>query len=461
MKTFDIEPRVNGAIHVGGTKREAVVLAGRMAERGNAENLYFDGSDNFVVFEVGKRGSGKSYGMGSLLEGFATAETSRISNHKERRAVLLLDPLDIHWTALLPLSAEGPDSLKRQHDVLRKWGTLDVEPITVRVFVPAGYGWDVDRPEFREYQIPVRSLTAGDWALLIKADLVTETRGRLIDEAYRKTTELGWGGRDGVPRRDPIADYAIADLIDCIEQDPEIAGFYASETCRSVVQPLRALARMPLFASREGTAMTELAQVGVLSILCLARLPEDLRTVVTTVLVRKLRSDRMYASQVRRRLALAPDDDVTRQRLTEELSHHVPRTILAIDEAQVLMPARSSSTARQALDSYVLEGRNYGLSLWLATQRPKGAISDAAASQIDTFIIHRLSVAEDIGAVCGLLQNAEPDRIRLNNRDIDLAELVRSLDVGQAIFSSSNSTGARFVVANVRPRMVAHGGEAF
>jgi hypothetical protein len=432
-----------------------------MAERGTGDNVYFDGSDNFVVFEVGKRGSGKSYGMGSLLESFATSETSAIGAHKERRAVLLLDPLDIHWTALLPLSADGPESLKKQHEILRKWGDLSVEPINVRVFVPAGYGWDVDRPEFREYQVPVRSLTAGDWALLIKADLVTDTRGRLIDEAYRKVTELGWGGRDGVPRHEPIAEYGISDLIDCIDNDPEVSAFYATETCRSVVQPLRALARMPLFASREGTQMTELAQLGVLSILCLARLPEDLRTVVTTVLVRKLRADRMYASQIRRRLALAPDDEATRQRLSDELSRHVPRTILAIDEAQVLMPARSSSTARQALDSYVLEGRNYGLSLWLATQRPKGAISDAAASQIDTFIVHRLSVADDISAVCGLLQNAQPDRIRLHNRDINLAELVRSLDVGQAIFSSANSTGARFVVANVRPRMVAHGGEAF
>ena len=461
MKTFDIEPRVNGDLYFGGTKRDAVVLAGRMAEKGNSENVYFDGSDNFVVFEVGKRGSGKSYGMGSLLEGFATAEASRISKHREHRAVILLDPLDIHWTALLPLSSDGPEGLKKQHDVVRKWGDLEIEPVNVRVFVPAGYGWEVDRPEFREYQVPVKSLTAGDWGLLIKADLVTEPRGRLIDEAYRKVTELGWGGRDGIPRHEPNVDYGIPDLIDCIEQDPEIAGFYAVETCRSVVQPLRSLGRMPLFASREGTPMIELAQVGLLSILSLARLPEDLRTVVTTVLVRKLRADRMFASQIKRRLALAREDEALRNQLNIELGRHVPRTILAIDEAQILMPSRGSSTARQALDSYVLEGRNYGLSLWLATQRPKGAISDAAASQIDTFIIHRLSVAEDISAVCGLLQNAQPDRIRLNNRDIDLSDLIRSLDVGQAIFSSSTSTGSRFVVANVRPRMVAHGGEAF
>src|ERR1700674_4640368 len=136
MKTFDIEPRVSGAVYLGGTKRDAVILAGRMAEKGNADDLFFDGSDNFVVFEVGKRGSGKSYGMGSLLEGFATAAASKISQHRERRAVILLDPLDIHWTALLPLRSEGPEHLKTQHEIVRKWGKLDVEPIEVRAFIP-------------------------------------------------------------------------------------------------------------------------------------------------------------------------------------------------------------------------------------------------------------------------------------------------------------------------------------
>src|SRR5690242_15922949 len=121
VKTFDIEPRVPGKVHLGSEKRESVILAGRMAEKGTTEPIYFDGSDNFVVFEVGKRGSGKSYGMGSLLEGFATSATSKIASHVERRAVILLDPLDIHWTALLPLRDGGPAELRRQHAILAKW----------------------------------------------------------------------------------------------------------------------------------------------------------------------------------------------------------------------------------------------------------------------------------------------------------------------------------------------------
>jgi hypothetical protein len=460
MKRYDVEPKISGTVHLGSDKRESVILAGRLAERGNAEPVFFDGSDNFVVFEVGKRGSGKSYGMGSMLESFATQEGSKISTHAERRAILLLDPLDIHWTALLPLTAEGPEAMRRQHAVYDKWKGLAVEPVDVRVFVPAGHRWDGDPSEFVDFEMPVASLNAGDWALLLKTDLVTDTRGRLVDEAYRKVTELGWVDEDGQSRAaTPV--YGIDDLIECIEKDGDIAAFYASETRRSVVQPLRSLARMPLFASATGTPLVELARLGSLSILCLARLSDDLRTVLTTVLVRKLKADRMIASQLRRRLALKQDDPATRERLQAEVGKHVPRTILAIDEAQILMPARSGSTARQALDSFVLEGRNFGLSLWLATQRPKGAVSDAAASQIDTFIVHRLSVAEDIQAVCGLLQNARPTTVRLAGRTLDLPDLIRSLGVGQAIFSSAVSDAPRFVVADVRPRNVAHGGEAF
>ena len=163
MKTFDVEPRVAGTVHLGGTKRQSVILAGRMAEKGNTDQIFFDASDNFVVFEVGKRGSGKSYGMGSLLEGFATSAASQIGKHQERRAVVMLDPLDIHWPALTPLRPDGPDGVRKQYQILTNWGGLEVEPINVRVFVPAGHTWPIDPPEFREFRLPVSFLHAGDW----------------------------------------------------------------------------------------------------------------------------------------------------------------------------------------------------------------------------------------------------------------------------------------------------------
>ena len=207
--------------------------------------------------------------------------------------------------------------------------------------------------------------------------------------------------------------------------------------------------------------MTDLVQQGKLSILSMARLSENLRTVLTAVLVRKLYEDRSVASQINRRLQLQTISEAERTRLKEELRKHVPRTVLAIDEAQILMPARGGDLARSALNSYVLQGRAFGLSLWLATQRPKGAISDAAVSQIDTFIVHRLSIADDIVEVTRSLQNAHPEKVRLQGREISLPELIRSLDIGQAVISSATSDIPRFVIVSLRPRMVAHGGEAF
>src|SRR5262249_58371525 len=135
------------------------------------------------------------------------------------------------------------------YEVVARWEGLGLEPINVRVFLPAGHRWDIDPPAFQEFQLPVGFLDAGDWGLLLNADLITEPRGRLIDEAYRKVTETGWAWDDPSSPRAAKPDYTITDLVDCIEHDPDIASFYAAETVRSVIQPLRSMGRMPLFAS--------------------------------------------------------------------------------------------------------------------------------------------------------------------------------------------------------------------
>lgn len=459
LPVFDVEPRINGEVRIGSDRGDNLIYAGRIAEKNNSSKLVFDGSENFIVMEVGKRGSGKSYGMASMLEGFAVRADSRIATHRNTRGVLLLDPLDIHWTAIEPLRAEGPEGLVKQYALLKKWQDLEVEPIDVRVFVPAGFQQATDPAVFRSYELPVSALDAAAWAFLLNCDLINEPRGQLVDELYRKVTSLGWRKRGAtIP---PKRDYTIDDLVECAEADEEIQRLYQSGTIRSVVQPLRSYARMPLFGSTVGTALTTLIGAGVLSILCLGRLPAALRTVLTTVIVRKLRHDRMQASQIQRRLSLTYNDAGTRAGLQAELSNHLPRTILAIDEAQILMPAKGASAARRELDAYVLEGRNYGLSLWMATQRPKGAVSGAATSQIDCFIVHRLSIREDIDAVCGMLQNAQPEKVKFNGRVIDLSQMIRALGTGQAIFSSAVNSAPRLVVGTIRPRMVAHGGESF
>jgi len=428
------------------------VLIGRVRDSGrNSSPVNFDADNNFVVLEVGKRGSGKSFGMGAALEAFATAEaTSTLATHgPERRGVLLLDPLDIHWTAIYPLQDGVSSHMREQFKLLSRWQDVKVEPIRVSVYMPAGREKPEDPAAFRPFQLPVTDLTPEDWGLLYGANLVSEPAGMLLWELYEKVTRLGYDVGDD--HRPPQDAYCLADLICCL-RDTDIQANYSPQTLRAVGQRLRTWSGDPLFQSGTGTPVTELVKAGELSILCLNRLSEDMRSVVTGVIVRKIKAARTRSSMRERRQAF---DAATGPNPTPG----IPRTILAIDEAQMILPAAGGGPARAAIDSYVLEGRNFGLSIWLATQIPRGAISPKAIKQLDSLIVHRLSNTDDINAVKDLVQSGLPQKIKVNDREVDLGELIRSLEVGTALVSSDSVE--RAFVMDVRPRVVAHGGKAF
>jgi DNA helicase HerA-like ATPase len=172
------------------------------------------------------------------------------------------------------------------------------------------------------------------------------------------------------------------------------------------------------------------------------------------------------ASQIRQRLDVERTNGDERRRLTDALKRRIPKTVLAIDEAQELL-GDEGGEARQALEDFCLLGRNYGLSLILATQRPTtGAISPKVRSQVDTCFVHRLLTQDDIENTYKNLLSAYPREVRVGDRSLQYPDLVRSLEIGQAVVTSSAMTSqngqpapSRLVVLNVRPRVTVHGGE--
>jgi len=449
---IDCEPKLHQNVAVGGNAT-CNILLGRTVDSGRKRNVYFDADHNFVVLEVGKRGSGKSFGLGAALEAFATDRDScTIATHgTPRRAVLLLDPLDIHWTAIYPLRESGSAHIKEQYKLLKSWPDMEVESLRVKVFVPAGREIPEDPKEFRSYYLPISFLWPEDFVVLYGANLHNDPPGMLITELYDKVTRIGYShaSRTILPK----GEFGLADFINCTD-DPEIQNNYSSQTIRAVRQRLIAWQRDPLFQKTTGTPVTELVTPGELSILCLNRLSEDVRSVLAGVIVRRIKAERSRTSQIERRQAFDP--------VPPQISHDpMPRTILAIDEAQMILPASGGGLARQAIESFILEGRNFGLSIWMATQRPKGAISERAISQLDTLIAHRVSNSEDINAVSNLLQAAVPGKIKINDQDADVPSLLRSLDVGMALVSSDGGNAQRTFVMEMRPRVAAHGGKAF
>jgi len=144
-----------------------------------------------------------------------------------------------------------------------------------------------------------------------------------------------------------------------------------------------------------------------------------------------------------------------RMQSKKKLSMSVPKTWIALDEAQNILPSDKKPTAGEMLIRYVREGRNYGLSFMVATQQPT-ALDNRLLAQVDTLIAHKLTVQGDIDYVRRNLKSNMPQEITYANRTLEFEELLRSLDVGQALVS--NTETERTIIIDVRPRISVHGG---
>ena len=111
--------------------------------------------------------------------------------------------------------------------------------------------------------------------------------------------------------------------------------------------------------------------------------------------------------------------------LEAELQRHIPRTVLALDEAQILMPARGSQLGAAGpgfLRAGGTELRPFIMACYAATQG-----CDLRCSSESDRHLHRSSaerVADDIQAVCGLLQNARPKIVRYGGLVVNLNCLI-------------------------------------
>jgi hypothetical protein len=453
MQTFTVKPEIQKDVTVGTEGNADRVFIGKLAEAGGNRRIWFNATKEFVVLIIGKRGSGKSYALGSLLEGFATESAeSAIGMMSTRRAVLLLDPMGNFWTTAVRVKADGTPKVRQQYEELRRWN-LEPPNLNVNVWMPAGFGQPTDHPGIQQFHVRPGDLDAQDWADVLGLNLMRDPQGLLLAEAFDQLVQT----------RGDEADYDVADLVS--EVDTVLAtGAYAADTARALKRSLGRFARLPVFR-RDGTKLTDLLRPGHLSILMLpVRVGHDLRRVVTRMLIRRVLREREIASQIRQRLQIEVLPDSERAFLERELERRIPRTVFALDEAQELL-GEGAGDARVALEDFCLLGRNYGLSLVLATQRPTAsALSPKVRSQVDTCMIHRLLTQEDIEIVRKNLLAPEPFEIKRTLKTLGIDDVLRRLDTGQALVTSSHvDTGSddnvRSFIMYVRPRVTVHGGE--
>ncbi|MAF37228.1 hypothetical protein CL622_09010, partial [archaeon] len=140
-----------------------------------SNEVYLDVARPHVVLLSGKRGSGKSYSLGTIFEGVLTLPQPV----RENIAMLVVDTMGLYWTSKYPNV--------RQEKLLEEWG-LKPKSASVVVFVPKKYytkqrkeGIVSDKP----FSIRPSALNASDWCAIFECKL-TDPLGILLERTLAK-----------------------------------------------------------------------------------------------------------------------------------------------------------------------------------------------------------------------------------------------------------------------------------
>jgi hypothetical protein len=430
------------------------VYLGRLAEAGPLTDVRFDTGMAHVIGLFGKRGSGKSYTLGTLLEGLCTRETSTtISANPRTNAVLLFDTLGIfQWVNIALSEQSGKETIKQQFAIRRGWA-IQSEPLDVAIWIPKGTASESTPSSHKEFTIRSSDFAAEDWGYLLGLNIYQDRMGQLLNDAFIKVTAEGW--HDGSNFHKGTDSYSLPALITCLDSDRDLTTTYATETRRALRQQLSTYERNPIFAD-DGTSLQELLQPGCMSVIVMNKMSDELRLIVVAAFLRRLIASRIRASETEKHLMLLDGLSATQQaKLNATLKEAVPPTWVAIDEAQNILPSERATSATDVIVKYVREGRNYGLSFVVATQQPT-SIDPRILAQVDTLIAHKLTVQGDIDYVKRNMKSNMPDEVKYANVVLSLDEILRGLDIGQALISNTETD--RAFLLDVRPRVSVHGG---
>jgi energy-coupling factor transporter ATP-binding protein EcfA2 len=458
MKKFTTRPRAFATspaeFGMHGRSARHWVWLGRLAEAGPLTDVRFDTHHAHVVGLFGKRGSGKSYTLGTLLEGLCTKEhKTSIADNSRTVATLLFDTLGIfQWIDIALDEKSQKETVQHQFAARRGWD-LKSEPLDVAIWIPRGTREPNTPASHGEFTINCSDFAPEDWGYLLGLDIFQDRMGQLLNDAYVKVTAEGW--HEGDQFHKPTAAYSLSALIKCVESDKELLATYAPETRRALRQQLCTFQRNPVFADN-GTPLSELLKPGRMSVIVMNKMSDELRLVVVAAFLRRLIASRVRASEAEKTLKLVDNLGAKdAESLKQSLQQAIPQTWVAIDEAQNILPSERATAATDVIVKYVREGRNYGLSFVIATQQPT-SVDQRILAQVDTLITHKLTVQSDIDYIRRNLKSNLPEEVKFANAVLGLDELLRSLDIGQALISNTETD--RAFMLDIRPRVSVHGG---
>lgn len=375
----------------------------------SGEFTYLDSSRSRAVLVCGKRGSGKSYTMGVIVEELLDSGNT---------LVVVIDPMGIYY----PMAQPNQD----QERLLWEWG-LSAKGVSTLVLVPGlpevlyGGREVLDEMEtrgvrFKQFHINPADLSPDAWCELFDLS-ISDVMGIAL---FRAVQHL---------RRRRKEQFFIPDIIDEIEGD----GLVQDRTRQALLNRLEMAQDWDIFSSRyqELWEIFDSRSVNIVDLSTLDPGPRGRRNLVVDVLARDM---------FRRRT-------IARRKEELGLVGELPRVWVLIDEAHQFVPSGKATLAKEALIRWAKEGRQPGLSLVVASQQPS-AIDSEIISQCDVIVAQKLTNSADIQTVNSLSQDYMGGELKTYIRKLSRR--------GEAVLVDDEQE--KVMMLQIRPRKSYHGG---
>lgn len=373
-------------------------------------DVYIDCLGPHAMLICGKRGYGKSYTIGTLVEELAHQQPPVSDNI----ASIIIDSMGIFWTLVYANTKEK--------DKLSEWN-LHPGVLNIQLFVPEAKVEEFVKMgiDAKAFSISVNELSSSDWCNMFNIS-PTQPLGILIT---RTVQDL----------KDSVCEYALEDMLDSIKTDQHADN----NTKQAAFNYIGAAKRWGVF-QKNALDIHEIVHTGRTAVIDISTLPDvGVMSVVVEILGRRIYLERIYA---RRQYEI--------NRITGSAISSMPMVWMFVDEAHLFLPRDEGIQNTNVLvNEWLRQGRQPGLSLVLATQRPS-ALHPDVLSQSDIIICHRLTSQDDISA----LEKVRPTYMRKG-----IADSIRKMGEGKGVaFIIDDTTEASHVV-QMRPRLTWHGGD--
>lgn len=340
-------------------------MVGENEEAHTANPIYFDLARPHVMGVFGKRGTGKSYSLGTIAEELQTADIS------ENLSTIIIDPMGIYW------------SMKRPNDraagLLESWD-INPDAFDAKVYIPEGKTQEFDEQEMPydgTFTLNPGHFTAQEWGMAFGLDMNSEM-GILLERVISKLQDETDGN------------YTTDHIIQGIRKFD-----FPKEIQEGLVNRFMAAQDWGVF-SQEST-LEKFTTRGELSIIDVSAFGEmssgwSVRALVVALLAKRILRKRMTARRI---------EEIDEMENIAE--NEMPIVWMMIDEAHEFLPAEGKTPASDPLLRWVKIGREPGVSLVMATQQP-AKLHPNALSQCDIVLSHRLTAKQDIDSLGEIMQ---------------------------------------------------------